>query len=101
MASLGDAVRSMASVILRVDTNDRLLRALGIDSPELELGRESFVTVWRKYDFRVKTFREAWGIRGLNIGPMNDKVGLLLAERDGFECSLQDAGSARYFIDAR
>ncbi|KAH7354297.1 hypothetical protein B0T11DRAFT_126351 [Plectosphaerella cucumerina] len=74
MASLGDAVRSMASVILRVDTNDRLLRALGIDSPELELGRESFVTVWRKYDFRVKTFREAWGIRGLNIGPMNDKV---------------------------
>ncbi|KAH6623102.1 hypothetical protein F5144DRAFT_353119 [Chaetomium tenue] len=74
MADLGQTVRSIASTILRVDSNAVLLRTLGTDSPELELGRESFTTLWRKYGFRVKTFQEAWGISGINAGPLNNKV---------------------------
>ncbi len=74
MADLGETVRSIASTILRVDSNAALLRTLGTDSPELELGRESFTTLWRKYGFRVKTFQEAWGISGINAGPLNKKV---------------------------
>lgn len=74
MADMGESVRAIASAILRLDTNHILLRTLGTDSPELELGRESFVTLWRKYNFRVKTFQEAWGIYGVNVGPLNSKV---------------------------
>ena len=74
MADLGETVRSIASTILRLDSNAALLRTLGTDSPELELGRESFTTLWRKYGFRVKTFQEAWGISGINAGPLNNKV---------------------------
>ena len=74
MADLGETVRSIASTILRVDSNAALLRALGTDSPELELGRESFTVLWRKHGFRVKTFQEARGISGANVGPLNSKV---------------------------
>lgn len=59
MAGLGETVRKTASQVLRMDTNPVLLRALGTDGPELELGRESFLVLWRTYNFRVKTFREA------------------------------------------
>jgi len=62
MAALGDVVRKVASTILRVDTNPVILRALGVDSPELELCRESFIKQWRVYNFRVKTFQEALGM---------------------------------------
>ena len=74
MAALGDVVRRVASTILRVDTNPVILRALGVDSPELELCRESFITQWRKYNFRVKTFQEALSMTGVNLGPLNEKV---------------------------
>jgi len=74
MADLGETVRNIASTVLRVDSNATLLRALGTDSPELELGRESFTALWRIYGFRVKTFQEAWGISGVNVGPLNAKV---------------------------
>jgi len=78
MADLGEMVRSIAGAVLRVDSNPTLLRALGLDSPELELGRESFLSLWRTYGFRVKTFQEAWGVVGVNIGPLNSKVGVHL-----------------------
>ncbi|KAI0003120.1 hypothetical protein F4779DRAFT_111214 [Xylariaceae sp. FL0662B] len=74
LAGLGEAVRRTASMIVRLDTNSTLLRSLGTDSPELELGRESFLVLWRTYNFRVKTFQEAFGISGVNIGPANEKV---------------------------
>jgi predicted ATPase len=75
LASLGDVVRQAASSIARVDSNSTLLRSLGVDSPELELGRESFLVLWRKYNFRVKTFQEAYSIAGINIPMLGDKVG--------------------------
>ncbi|KAL3299673.1 NAD(P)-binding domain protein [Colletotrichum asianum] len=74
LAKLGETVRSIAAFTLRIDSNSELLRALGTESPELELGREAFLTLWRIYNFRVKTFREAYGISGVNVGPMNQKV---------------------------
>lgn len=74
MAALGDVVRRVASTILRVDTNAVILRALGVDSPELELCRETFITQWRFYDFRVKTFQEALGMTSVNLGLLNEKV---------------------------
>jgi hypothetical protein len=74
MAALGDVVRRVASTILRFDTNPVILRALDVDGPELELCRESFITQWRKYNFRVKTFQEALSMTGVNLGPLNEKV---------------------------
>jgi hypothetical protein len=74
MAALGDIVRRVAGTILRIDTNAVILRALGLDGPELELCRESFNTQWRVYNFQVKTFQEALGMTGVNLGLLNEKV---------------------------
>ncbi|KAF2635430.1 hypothetical protein P280DRAFT_484655 [Massarina eburnea CBS 473.64] len=73
LANLGEIVRRTASHLLRVDSNATVLRTLGYDSPELELCRESFATQWREFNFRVKTFQEAYGIGGVAIGPMGEK----------------------------
>lgn len=73
-ASTADVVRRVASTILRFDSNDSIIRALGVDSPELELSRESFITQWRKLQFTVKTFQEARPITGVGVGLLNDKV---------------------------
>ncbi|KAF0319160.1 nacht and ankyrin domain protein [Colletotrichum asianum] len=86
LAKLGETVRSIAAFTLRIDSNSELLRALGTESPELELGREAFLTLWRIYNFRVKTFREAYGISGVNVGPMNQKVSLPRPCLDEFQC---------------
>jgi hypothetical protein len=74
LASLGEIVRSVISATFRVDSNPALLCALGVDSPELELSRESFFTQWRTFGFKVKTFQEAFGISGVNLGPLNNKI---------------------------
>jgi hypothetical protein len=58
-AKLVDAVKSMASVTLKVPATDHVLQELtGANGFELELGRESFVRLWNDYNFRVKTFQE-------------------------------------------
>ena len=74
-AGLGELPRSVASAVIRVDSNATVIRALGIDSPELELSRESFLQQWRTYGFQVKTFQESQGLAGIRIGILNDKVG--------------------------
>ena len=74
-ARLGDMARRVASAILGVDSNATIIRALGLDSPELELSRESFFQQWRTYGFRVKTFQESQALTGLNVGVLNTKVG--------------------------
>ena len=66
-ANLGDTVRGIASIVLRVDSNATILRALGEDCPELELSRESFIQQWHKYNFKVKTFQESQGITGVHF----------------------------------
>ncbi|OIW22955.1 hypothetical protein CONLIGDRAFT_687035 [Coniochaeta ligniaria NRRL 30616] len=68
-ASPADVARRVAQTVLRMDTNPAVLRALGLDSPELELCRESFITQWRTREFIVKTFQESHGIVGVNVVP--------------------------------
>jgi hypothetical protein len=77
-AGLGELARSVASAVIRVDSNATVIRALGIDSPELELSRESFLQQWRTYRFQVKTFQESQALTGIRIpgvGIPNGKVG--------------------------
>jgi hypothetical protein len=57
-----------------MDSNKAVIRALGLDSPELELSRESFLQQWRTYGFRVKTFQESQGFSGLRLGILSEKV---------------------------
>ncbi|OKL55592.1 hypothetical protein UA08_09132 [Talaromyces atroroseus] len=73
-ADIGQAFRQAASTLLRVDSNAAILRALGADSPELELGRESFIVLWRKYKFSVKTFQESKPMAGVNVSILNELV---------------------------
>ena len=59
-ARLGDVVRSMANLTLRVDAEDIVLQELtGANSVELELSRREFVRLWNDYNFKVKTFQES------------------------------------------
>ncbi|KAK3385210.1 hypothetical protein B0H63DRAFT_510092 [Podospora didyma] len=59
-SKLADAVKTMASITLRVDSNDFALQELsGANSLESELGRMSFVRLWNDYNFKVKTFQES------------------------------------------
>ncbi|KAK4201945.1 hypothetical protein QBC40DRAFT_48381 [Triangularia verruculosa] len=73
-AKLGDITRRVAGTVLRVDTNSNIIRSLGINSPELELSRESFLRQWQTYGFQVKTFQEGRAMTGVNIGRLKDKV---------------------------
>jgi protein SERAC1 len=74
MAGLGQVAADMASFLLRVDTNNEILRALAIDSPQIEICNRSFIHQWHKYAFQVKTFQEAKALTGVNLGRLNEKV---------------------------
>ncbi|KAI1448548.1 hypothetical protein F5Y02DRAFT_373872 [Annulohypoxylon stygium] len=73
-ASIAEVVRNFGSTIFRFDSNEIMIRALGIDAPELELSRESFISQWSRLQFTVKTFQEALPISGVGIGHLNKKV---------------------------
>jgi pimeloyl-ACP methyl ester carboxylesterase len=73
---IGDVAGHIVSHIMRMDTNDALLGSLGLDSPELDLSRESFLQQWRTHGFRVKTFQESHAFSGFRVGPLSDKVSL-------------------------
>ncbi|KAK0620578.1 hypothetical protein B0T14DRAFT_457672 [Immersiella caudata] len=74
LASIGDAVRKVAQNILRMNTNEQVIRALGLNSPELELCRESFVALWQTHGFQVKSFQEARPLTGVKLGFLAEKV---------------------------
>lgn len=79
LANLADIVRKMVGFCL-FNTNPVLLRTLGVDSPELELGRESFMKQWRLQNFAGKTFQEALPATSVKLGPLGEKVRDLDAE---------------------
>ena len=59
IGALGDAVVSMASTVLRSNSNDPVLQDLsGANSAMLNLGRQSFIRLWNDYNFRVRTYQE-------------------------------------------
>lgn len=74
IASVGDTIRRVAQSVLRMNTNEQVIRALGLDSPELELCRESFIYQWQNLGFQVKTFQEAKALTGLKLGFLGGKV---------------------------
>lgn len=82
-ARLGDMVRKVASTILRVDSNETIIRALGLDSPELELSRESFLQQWRTNGCLVKTVQESQALSGANLGLLNGKVPVFMLNLAG------------------
>lgn len=60
-----------------MDSNEKVLKALGCaESADLEVGRESFVRLWREHNFRVKTFQEAKALTGVNFGCLNELVSI-------------------------
>ncbi|OJJ65847.1 hypothetical protein ASPBRDRAFT_98662, partial [Aspergillus brasiliensis CBS 101740] len=64
-ATLAEVARFAANAI-GMDTNNKILGAL-VNGPELEIGRESFIVLWRKYDFSVKTFQESRAMSGVSF----------------------------------
>jgi hypothetical protein len=58
------------------DTTDKNIRALQVDSTELELLHELFMKMYDQKDrhFKVLTFQEAKGIAGINYLKLNEKV---------------------------
>jgi len=55
------AMKSMAAITTGVPIDDRVLRELlgGDEDAHLTyLGRDAFKAVWRRYNFRVKAYRE-------------------------------------------
>lgn len=78
-ASVGLAARKAASLIL-MDNNASILDALGLKTTDIERCQETFSRLWRKYDFKVKTFIEGSGLTRVNLGLANEKVILDSAE---------------------
>ena len=59
---------------IRFETNAAILDTLGLRNSDLERVQETFSTLWRKHDFRVKTFQEGLGLTGFNLGVLGNKV---------------------------
>lgn len=70
-AEMGDVLRRVAAAT-GMDTNDKSVRMLKYDSPELETAQEEFTRQWRQGRFKVKTFQEARGFKG--VQGLNEKV---------------------------
>jgi hypothetical protein len=73
LAALGEWVRSTVSA-LRMETTSTILNSLGLQTTDLERAQEEFSGLWQKHDFRVKTFQEARGLLGINLGVLGNKV---------------------------
>ncbi|KAK4108471.1 hypothetical protein N656DRAFT_801849 [Canariomyces notabilis] len=73
LAALGEWARSFISAF-RAETTATILQALGLRNTDLERAQESFSALWQRYSFRVKTFQEALGLTGLNLGVLGNKV---------------------------
>lgn len=73
LAALGEWARSIVST-LRMETTSSILDALSLKTTDLERAQEEFSGLWQKYDFRVKTFQEGFGLTGVNLGVLGNKV---------------------------
>lgn len=73
IAALGGLARILVSAI-GMETNSAILDALGLRTSDLERAQEAFSGLWRKYNFRVKTFQEGLGLTGVNLGIFGNKV---------------------------
>ena len=74
----GSPIATVGNTIARIvhaagfDTEDKNIRALRFESPELERCQEEFSSLWRSGRFAVKTFQEELGMAG--VQGLNEKV---------------------------
>lgn len=75
-AGIAEVVRKIVSVS-GFDTTDKNIRALQVNSTELELIHELFMKLYEQKDrhFKVLTFQEAKGVAGISYLKLNERVG--------------------------
>jgi len=74
-ARIGDIARRVASA-LRIDTSPAILESLDLRNDDLVRNQQSFARIWDERRFEVKTFQESKGMSGVNVGMLNDLVGV-------------------------
>lgn len=75
MGDLGEVVRRVVSAV-GFSTNDQSIRNLQINSSDLEIIHEGFISLYERpgRHFEVCTFQEAQGMTGVNYGKLDRKV---------------------------
>lgn len=75
MGELGEVVRRIVSAV-GFSTNDQSIRNLQINSSDLEIIHEGFISLYERPDrhFEVCTFQEAQGMTGVSYGKLDHKV---------------------------
>jgi hypothetical protein len=72
-SAIGERARSILSS-LRFQTAAAILDTLRQGNTDLQRAHESFTRLWQCYKFRVKTFQEGFGLTGMNLWVLGDKV---------------------------
>lgn len=73
LSAIGEWARSILDNF-HFQTNPAILDALGLKTTDLERAHEAFSRLWLQYDFRVKTFQEGFGLTGIKLGVLGNKV---------------------------
>ncbi|KAM5509938.1 hypothetical protein FOXYSP1_12904 [Fusarium oxysporum f. sp. phaseoli] len=73
LSAIGEWARSMLSN-LKFQTTSAILDTLGLKTTDLERAHEAFCRLWHQYDFQVKTFQESFGLTGIDLGVLGNKV---------------------------
>ncbi|KAF5542088.1 hypothetical protein FNAPI_10072 [Fusarium napiforme] len=73
LSAIGEWARSILD-IFPFQTTSAILDILGLKTTDLERGHEAFSRLWLQYDFRVKTFQEGFGLTGIKLGVLGNKV---------------------------
>lgn len=72
--TLEEAVIKAAYLTLRLEVGSAPVQSLGMEASEILYSRESFVRLWKIYDFRVKSFHEAYDSDCSKSGVSNQMV---------------------------
>ncbi|KAF5629199.1 hypothetical protein F25303_10238 [Fusarium sp. NRRL 25303] len=73
LSAIGEWARSLLSS-LKFQTTSTILNTLGLKTTDLERAHEAFYRLWYEYDFQVKTFQESFGLTGIDLGVLGNKV---------------------------
>jgi hypothetical protein len=72
-SAIGERAQSLLSS-LRFQTAAAILDTLRQGNTDLQRAHECFTRLWQRYDFRVKTFQEGFGLTGINLWVLGNKV---------------------------
>ncbi|KAF5229618.1 hypothetical protein FANTH_14127 [Fusarium anthophilum] len=73
LSAIGEWARSILDTF-HFQTTSAILDTLGLKTTDLERAHEAFSRLWLQYDFRVKTFQEGFGLTGIKLGVLGNKV---------------------------